>query len=43
MTKKVPPMAEWTKPELVRLGKIADVAGNNGAIVDGASVNPRAS
>lgn len=33
----------WTKPELVRLGKIADVAGNAGAIIDGQSVNPKAS
>lgn len=43
MTKKPSPKAVWTKPELVRLGKLADVAGNNGAIADGASVNPRAS
>lgn len=43
MTEKTTPKAEWTKPELVRLGKITDVAGNNGAINDGTSVNPRAS
>lgn len=27
MTKKPSPKAVWTKPELVRLGKLADVAG----------------
>lgn len=27
MTNKIAAKAEWTKPELVRLGKIADVAG----------------
>ncbi len=27
MTKKPAPKAEWTTPVLVRLGKIADVAG----------------
>ena len=29
MTKKTAPKAVWTKPELVRLGKIADVAGGS--------------
>lgn len=41
MTKKT--TTAWTKPELVRLGKIGDFAGNNGGVIDGASVNPRAS
>jgi hypothetical protein len=27
MTKPVSPKSAWTKPELVKLGKIADVAG----------------
>lgn len=34
MTKRI-----WTKPELVRLGKIADVAGNKSINFNGASGN----
>lgn len=33
----------WTKPELKRLGKLKDVRGNAGVIVDGSSINPRPS
>jgi hypothetical protein len=43
MTKPASPQPTWTKPVLIRLGKIGDVSGNNGAVIDGASVNPRAS
>lgn len=31
----------WTKPELVRLGKIADVAGSALVNNNGASANPK--
>ena len=31
----------WTKPELTKLGKLADVAGNASVSANGASVNPR--
>jgi hypothetical protein len=31
MSKPVKPQAQWTKPELVRLGTVKDVAGPSGA------------
>jgi hypothetical protein len=30
----------WTKPELVKLGELKDVAGQNAINANGASVNP---
>jgi hypothetical protein len=39
MTKPVSPKSAWTKPELVKLGKIADVAGNAVINNNGTSVN----
>lgn len=38
MTKTKP---TWAKPELVRLGKIGNVAGNNAINADGVSPNPK--
>lgn len=31
----------WAKPELVRLGKLRDVAGNSAINADGVSPNPK--
>lgn len=35
------PAQTWTKPELVRLGKIADVAGSKTVGGDGGSAQPK--
>lgn len=37
MTKKSGPQRNWTKPELVRLGKLADVTGPKTVASNGAS------
>lgn len=34
------PVQTWTKPELVKLGELKDVAGANAINANGASVNP---
>jgi len=40
-TAQTPADSTWTKPELVRLGTIADVAGNALINNNGASPNPK--
>lgn len=40
MTKTVQAAASWTKPELVKLGELKDVAGSNAINSNGNSANP---
>ena len=39
MSKTDPQPKAWTKPELVKLGQLADVAGGTGVVVQGAQSN----
>lgn len=41
MTKTDQAAASWTKPELVKLGELKDVAGSAAINANGASPNPR--
>ncbi|MFC0589907.1 hypothetical protein ACFFF7_10820 [Novosphingobium aquiterrae] len=41
MSKTVQTAKSWSKPELIKLGKIGDVAGSASANNNGASPNPR--
>lgn len=40
MNKTEPATKTWSKPELVKLGALKDVAGANAINANGASVNP---